>query len=99
MGVNLKFRSMDDFEPARIVEQIEPLRKLMETRNKLSDLMSKADRSEDLEDVLERVLKNTNDMKTWAHSHAAPVGRVDGHVDGWLADHRTSIVKPCNLFY
>src|SRR5262245_36534979 len=50
MSLTLKFRSMEDFEPARIVEQVESLKKLMETRNKLSDLMSKADRSEDLED-------------------------------------------------
>ncbi len=62
MAVDLKFKSMEDFEPARIVEQVEPLRKLMETRNKLRDLMTKVDRSEDLEAVLERVLQNTEDL-------------------------------------
>jgi len=66
MAVKLKFRSMDDFEPARIVDQVEPLRKLMETRNKLSDLRSKVDRSEELENILERVLKNTNDFKKFS---------------------------------
>src|SRR5215471_5036347 len=30
MGVQLKFRSMDDFEPGQIVQQVEPLRKLLE---------------------------------------------------------------------
>jgi type VI secretion system protein ImpB len=54
--VNLKFRSMDDFEPEAIVEQVEPLRKLMETRNQLRDLMSKADSSEELESLLEQIL-------------------------------------------
>ncbi|MFI4986529.1 MAG: type VI secretion system contractile sheath small subunit, partial [Alphaproteobacteria bacterium] len=34
MAVSLKFNSMDDFEPARVVDQVEPLRKLLETRNK-----------------------------------------------------------------
>lgn len=63
MAVQLKFRSIDDFEPAKVVEQVEPLRKLMETRNKLSDLMSKVDRSEDLENILEKVLKNTDELK------------------------------------
>jgi type VI secretion system protein ImpB len=63
MALKLKFRSLEDFEPAKVVEQIEPLKKLMETRNKLSDLISKADRSEDLENILERVLKNTDDLK------------------------------------
>lgn len=56
--VNLKFRSMDDFEPERIVEQVEPLRKLLETRNKLRDLMAKADGSEQLESLLEQILSD-----------------------------------------
>ena len=54
--VNLKFRSMEDFDPERIVEQVEPLRKLMETRNQLRDLMAKADGSEQLESLLEQIL-------------------------------------------
>jgi type VI secretion system protein ImpB len=62
MSVNLKFNSMQDFEPARVAEQVEPLKKLLDTRNKLRDLMSKADRSEDLESLLERVLKNQDDL-------------------------------------
>ena len=59
MAVQLKFNSMDDFEPAKVVEQVEPLKKLMETRDKLRDLLTKVDRSDDLESLLERVLKNT----------------------------------------
>ena len=62
MGVELKFNSIADFEPARVAEQVEPLRKLMESRNKLRDLMAKADRSEDLEELLERVLKSSDDL-------------------------------------
>ncbi|RWX57232.1 type VI secretion system contractile sheath small subunit [Photobacterium chitinilyticum] len=63
LDVSLKFSSMADFEPAAIVNQVEPLRKLMETRNKLRDLMTKVDRSEDLENLLETVLNNTNDLQ------------------------------------
>ena len=63
MAVSLAFKSIEDFEPGRIVQQVEPLRKLLETRNKLRDLMSKIDRSEDLETLLERVLQNTEDIK------------------------------------
>lgn len=59
MAVQLKFEKMDDFEPARVVEQVEPLKILMDTRNKLRDLLSCVDRSEKLENVLEEVLKNT----------------------------------------
>ena len=59
MSVALDFKSMEDFEPHRIVEKVEPLRKLMATRNQLRDLLTKADRSEDLENILEDVLSNT----------------------------------------
>ncbi|PSU34133.1 type VI secretion system contractile sheath small subunit [Photobacterium lutimaris] len=63
MDVSLTFSSMADFEPAAVVQQVDPLRKLMETRNKLRDLMTKVDRSEDLENLLETVLNNTGDLQ------------------------------------
>jgi len=60
MPVDLKFRSMEDFEPQKIVQKVEPLQKLMETRNKLRDLLTKADRSDELESLLEEVLSSTD---------------------------------------
>jgi type VI secretion system protein ImpB len=63
MSVNLKFNSIEDFEPARVAEQVPALKALMETRDKLRDLMSKADRSEDLENLLEQVLRNEGELK------------------------------------
>lgn len=63
LGVQLRFNSMDDFEPANVARQVEPLRKLLETRDKLRDLISKVDRSQDLENVLEQVLENTDKLK------------------------------------
>lgn len=62
MAVNLEFNSMDDFEPAAIVDQVEPLKKLMDTRNQLRDLMTKIDRSEELEGIMEKVLQNTDNL-------------------------------------
>jgi len=61
--VSLSFKSMADFEPARIVEQVPALRKLLETRNELRDLMAKVDRSEDLEGLLDRILQNQQDLQ------------------------------------
>jgi type VI secretion system protein ImpB len=63
MAVQLKFNSIEDFEPANVVKQVEPLKKLLETRDKLRDLLTKVDRSEDLENVLEDVLENTDRLK------------------------------------
>ena len=54
---------MEDFEPGRVVEQVEPLRKLMQTRNKLRDLLTKADNSEKLESLLEQVLQNPGQLE------------------------------------
>ncbi len=64
MAVDLKFNSMDDFEPARVAQQVPALRTLMETRAKLRDQMSKVDRSEELEGLLEQVLKSEDELKS-----------------------------------
>ena len=63
MPVELSFQSIEDFEPGRVVEQVEPLRKLLETRNKLRDLMAKADGSEKLESLLEGILQDEEQLK------------------------------------
>ena len=64
MAVSLKFNSIDDFEPARVAEQVPALKALIETRNKLRDLMSKVDRSEQLESLLEQILTNEDELKS-----------------------------------
>jgi len=64
MAVALKFNSIEDFEPARVAQQVPALRALLETRAKLRDLMSKVDRSEALEGLLEQVLKNETELKS-----------------------------------
>ncbi len=64
MAVALKFNSIEDFEPGRIAEQVPALKALLETRNKLRDLMSKVDRSEQLENLLEQILKNEGELKS-----------------------------------
>ena len=63
IGVQLKFGNMDDFSPEKVAQQIDPVRKLIETRDKLRDLLTKVDRSENLETILENVLKNTEELK------------------------------------
>jgi type VI secretion system protein ImpB len=63
LALQLKFKSMDDFEPAKIAEQVPALKKLLDTRNQLRDLMTKVDRSADLEGLLERVLQDENELK------------------------------------
>ena len=64
MSVDLNFNNMSDFDPEKIVDQVEPLKKLQETRDQLRDLLTKADRSEDLENVLEKVLSDSDALKS-----------------------------------
>lgn len=64
MAIDLKFNSMTDFEPHCVVDQVEPLKRLLETRNKLRDLLTKADRSEDLETLLEGILQDADSLST-----------------------------------
>jgi type VI secretion system protein ImpB len=63
LKLELSFKKMEDFDPANVVKQVEPLRKLMDTRDQLRDLLTKADRSEELEGILESVLQSTDDLK------------------------------------
>jgi type VI secretion system protein ImpB len=62
MAVNLKFNSLEDFEPARVAEQVPALKAMLETRAKLRDLMSKVDRSEELEGLLDEVLQDKDKL-------------------------------------
>lgn len=63
LGVELRFSSIEDFEPDNIVQQVEPLRKLVEARQKLADLRSKMDGNEKLESILEDVISNADKQK------------------------------------
>lgn len=63
MGVELKFNSIEDFEPDNIVQQVDPLRKLVEARQKLSDLRSKMDGNDKLEAMLNDVISNPDKQK------------------------------------
>ncbi len=63
MAVNLKFENIDDFLPANVAKQVDPLRKLLETRDKLQELLTKVDKSDKLEGVLEEILKNSDELQ------------------------------------
>ena len=64
LGVELNFNALEDFEPQNVVKQVEPLRKLLEVRNKLADLRNKMGGNDKLEELLMDVLQNTEKLKT-----------------------------------
>ncbi|MCU0576481.1 MAG: type VI secretion system contractile sheath small subunit [Desulfobacterota bacterium] len=63
IAVDLRFKSMDDFHPERVAEQIPPLRKLVEARKRLSDLLGKLDGNEKLDELLQDVISSTDSLK------------------------------------
>lgn len=78
IGVELKFRSMEDFEPHRLAEQVEPLRKLIELRRKLANLRSSLYGNDKLEKMLQEILNNDgelNKLRTEVGLPAADSGR------------------------
>ena len=61
-AVDLTFKSLEDFRPEAVVAQVEPLRKLLEARTKLSDLRNKLAGNDKLADILNDVFNNTEKL-------------------------------------
>jgi type VI secretion system protein ImpB len=72
LNVELKFRSIDDFNPAAVVKQIEPLNKLFEARQRLMDLLAKLDGNDKLDALLQEIVANPDNQKALKASTAAP---------------------------
>jgi type VI secretion system protein ImpB len=58
LPVEITFESMDDFSPAAIARKVEPLRKLLDARTQLSNLLSYMDGKANAEELLGTVLKD-----------------------------------------
>ena len=62
LSVALKFQHLSDFEPEQVVRQVEPLRKLLDARQRLTELKSKLDGNDKLEELLTNVLNNPEEL-------------------------------------
>ena len=69
LSVDITFESMDDFSPAAIATKVEPLRKLLEARTQLSNLLSYMDGKDNAEQLLAKALADPDLIKSLA---AAP---------------------------
>jgi type VI secretion system protein ImpB len=61
--VELRFKSLDDFHPEHVAGQIAPIKKLIEARKKLSDLLNKLDGNERLGELLQDVISSTGSLQ------------------------------------
>lgn len=62
LSVELKFKDMDDFEPVEVMERIPALKKLMDARKRLRDLLTKLDGNDKLDELLTQVVKSTEEQ-------------------------------------
>jgi type VI secretion system protein ImpB len=63
LGVELRFKSMADFEPAAVVKQIPPLRKLLDARAALHNLRSSLIGNDKLESLLQEILNSHESLQ------------------------------------
>ena len=66
MSVDLSFSKMDDFSPTAVANKVEPLRKLLEARTQLSNLLSYMDGKDAAEDLIGKMLADPALMQSLA---------------------------------
>ena len=62
LGVDLTFKSLDDFAPENVAQQVKPLRELLELRTKLADLRGTLQGNDKLEEILQSTLADAEKM-------------------------------------
>ncbi|MFC7095172.1 type VI secretion system contractile sheath small subunit [Jeongeupia naejangsanensis] len=93
LNIELKFKQFEDFDPVNIVKQVEPLRRLYEARQKLRDLLTKLDGNDQLDQLLQNVVANTdelNEIKAGAGTDANKEGKSDSDT----TDNKPADVTP-----
>jgi type VI secretion system protein ImpB len=75
MKIDMTFENMEDFSPAAIARKIEPLRKLMEARQQLSGLITYMDGKSGAEELIAKVLKDPELLKSLAAKKGEDAGQ------------------------
>ncbi|HBN9628911.1 TPA: type VI secretion system contractile sheath small subunit [Pseudomonas aeruginosa] len=85
LNVELRFNHIEDFDPVNLVKQVVPLRRLFEARQRLRDLLTKLDGNDDLDQVLQDVVANTEGLQeikaARPEAEAAPAGDSEPPAD------------------
>jgi type VI secretion system protein ImpB len=68
LSINIDFKSMEDFSPGKIANQVEPLKKLLNARKELSNLMSYMDGKDKAEELIKSIMNNPGLLKSLAYS-------------------------------
>jgi type VI secretion system protein ImpB len=63
IGVNLHFKTLEDFEPTQVARQIKPLNELLELRTKLSDLRGTLQTNDKLDEILQQTIRDSGKLE------------------------------------
>jgi type VI secretion system protein ImpB len=78
LAVELNFKHIDDFEPARVAEQVAPLKELLAMRLRLTQLLSKMEGNDKLEALLTDVMGNTEKAMALAKEMGLDAPKPEG---------------------
>jgi len=70
--LELHFRSIEDFEPVNVVRQVEPLRKLLESRQRLAKLRIELEHNDQVDDLLQRIIHDQEQLRRLARDTGRP---------------------------
>lgn len=63
LKIDLKFKSMDDFEPQNVARQVKPLKELLDLRTRLADLRGSLQGNDKLEELLLDAVSSTDKLE------------------------------------
>jgi type VI secretion system protein ImpB len=78
LKVDLHFKSMDDFAPENVAQQVRPLKELLDLRTKLSDLRGSLQGNDKLEELLLNAVGDKNKLDKLKQEMDGPQGGSNG---------------------
>jgi type VI secretion system protein ImpB len=78
LKIDLKFRKLDDFEPANVAKQVKPLKELLDLRTRLANLRGSLQGNDKLEELLLEAVGNTEKLDKLK----GEIGSKDGESHG-----------------
>jgi type VI secretion system protein ImpB len=77
LNIELNFKTFEDFSPINIVQQVVPLRRLYDARLRLRDLLTKLDGNDDLDQLLQDIVNNTQELQEIRSVSPSPAAKSE----------------------
>lgn len=82
LSVDLTFESLDDFSPAAVARKVEPLRKLLEARTQLANLVTYMDGKVGAEELVSKAINDPALLKSLTSAPKAPENKEANSAEG-----------------